>query len=142
NHQILKIVIIAVYVLRCKNDLGLVLPALFKDSLPRDSHCHFMAIAISNAIQLPVDLKNLPRSKPEKHVTVQRTSDGDDFKAGVYGALARKIRASTMFELSIGDNNNWSKWVQAQVLFWESRSGNKWNVFLMAMIHGSSWETH
>ncbi|CAG8622233.1 6802_t:CDS:2 [Ambispora gerdemannii] len=141
-----------------------------------------------SAIQLPVDLTRLPRSKPAKIVTVQRTNNGDDFKvrvrvrrpgeanvvilpydfydntnknkkyscvvdtgapetilpyhvkrilgrrgwnttssliAGGYGAPARQIRASTMFELSVGDNNNWSKWVHARILLWENRPGNQ-----------------
>ncbi|CAJ0627512.1 10890_t:CDS:2 [Entrophospora sp. SA101] len=40
-------------------------------------------------------------------------------RAGGYGAPAEQIYAFEMFEVSIGDDNNWSKWVQAKILLWE-----------------------
>ncbi|CAG8641012.1 11386_t:CDS:2 [Ambispora leptoticha] len=45
--------------------------------------------------------------------------------AGGYGAPAEQIRASMMFEVSIGDDNNRSKWVQARILLWEDYSGDQ-----------------
>ncbi|CAG8572880.1 4026_t:CDS:2 [Diversispora eburnea] len=46
-------------------------------------------------------------------------------RAGGYGAPALQIRASAMFEVSIGDDNNWTKWVRAKILLWEKKPGNK-----------------
>lgn len=39
--------------------------------------------AMPSAIQLPVDPTRLPRSKPAKIVTVQRTNSGDDYKVWI-----------------------------------------------------------
>ncbi|CAG8462074.1 2035_t:CDS:2 [Ambispora leptoticha] len=44
--------------------------------------------------------------------------------AGGYGAPAQQIRASKIFEVSIGDNN-WTKWVQARILLWQEKPGNQ-----------------
>ena len=44
--------------------------------------------------------------------------------AGGYGAPARQFCASQMFEISIGDNDNWSKWVQKILAI-------KWNMPLL-----------
>ena len=30
-----------------------------------------------------------------------------------------------MFEISIGDNDNWSKWVQAKIAVWEKEPGDQ-----------------
>ena len=30
-----------------------------------------------------------------------------------------------MFEISIGDNDNWSKWVQAKIVVWGKNPGNQ-----------------
>ncbi|CAG8466820.1 4513_t:CDS:2 [Ambispora leptoticha] len=48
-----------------------------------------------------------------------------DARAGGYGAPARQFCASRMFEISIGDNDNWSKWVQAKIVVWEKDPGNQ-----------------
>ncbi|CAG8787453.1 15947_t:CDS:1, partial [Acaulospora morrowiae] len=45
--------------------------------------------------------------------------------AGGYGAPAEQIRASKSLEVSIGDDNNWTKWVRAKSLLWEERPGNQ-----------------
>ncbi|CAG8477678.1 14965_t:CDS:1, partial [Racocetra persica] len=46
-------------------------------------------------------------------------------RAGGYGAPAEQVCASRMFEVSIGDDHNWSKWVQAKILLWENDPGNQ-----------------
>ncbi|CAJ0647210.1 4965_t:CDS:2 [Entrophospora sp. SA101] len=46
-------------------------------------------------------------------------------RAGGYEAPAGQFYASEMFELSIGDDNNWSKWVQAKILLWEYDPSNQ-----------------
>ncbi|CAG8751719.1 15265_t:CDS:2, partial [Acaulospora morrowiae] len=46
-------------------------------------------------------------------------------KAGGYGAPAEQIRASESLEVSIGDDNNWTKWVRAKFLLWEERPGDQ-----------------
>ncbi|CAG8793573.1 11304_t:CDS:1, partial [Racocetra persica] len=46
-------------------------------------------------------------------------------KAGGYGAPAEQVCACMMFEISIGDDHNWSKWVQAKILLWEEDPGNQ-----------------
>ncbi|CAG8597027.1 1159_t:CDS:2 [Paraglomus occultum] len=48
-----------------------------------------------------------------------------DARAVGYGAPARQFCASQMFEISIGDNDNWSKWVQAKIVVWEKDPGNQ-----------------
>lgn len=45
--------------------------------------------------------------------------------AGGYGAPAKQIHAVMMFEVSIGDDNIWSEWVQAKILLWEDDPGNQ-----------------
>ncbi|CAG8503406.1 9180_t:CDS:2 [Acaulospora morrowiae] len=45
--------------------------------------------------------------------------------AGGYGAPAEQICASKIFEVSIGDDNNWTKWVQARILLWQEKPGNQ-----------------
>ncbi|GES93166.1 hypothetical protein GLOIN_2v1480732 [Rhizophagus clarus] len=42
-----------------------------------------------------------------------------------YGAPALKYSACRMFDVSIGDDNNWSKWVQAKITIWEKKPGNQ-----------------
>ncbi|CAJ0752186.1 1923_t:CDS:2 [Entrophospora sp. SA101] len=86
------------------------------------------------AIQHLVDQTHLPlRSKPAKMVISQRANSGDDYKgcstnlrrAGGYGAPAEQVCAARVFEVSIGDDHNWSKWVQAKILLWENDPGNQ-----------------
>ncbi|KAF0373743.1 ATP dependent DNA helicase [Gigaspora margarita] len=86
-----------------------------------------------NAIQLPVDQTRLLQSKPTKMVIAQRTNNGDDHKgwssivviAKDYSTPTRHIHASMMFKVSIGDDYNWTKWVQAKILLWEGDPGNQ-----------------
>ncbi|CAH1764829.1 6634_t:CDS:2 [Entrophospora sp. SA101] len=46
-------------------------------------------------------------------------------RAGGYGAPAEQVCAARVFEVSIGDDHNWSKWVQAKILLWENDPGNQ-----------------
>ena len=46
-------------------------------------------------------------------------------RAGGYGAPAKQFYACEMFEISIGDNDNWSKWVQAKIVVWGKNPGNQ-----------------
>ena len=42
-----------------------------------------------------------------------------------YGAPAIKYLACRMFDVSIGDDNNWTKWVQAKITVWEDEPGDQ-----------------
>ncbi|GBB92660.1 hypothetical protein RclHR1_02040022 [Rhizophagus clarus] len=42
-----------------------------------------------------------------------------------YGAPAVQYSACRMFDVSIGDNNNWTKWVQAKITVWENEPGDQ-----------------
>ncbi|CAB4382493.1 unnamed protein product [Rhizophagus irregularis] len=42
-----------------------------------------------------------------------------------YGAPAVKYLACRMFDVSIGDDNNWTKWVQAKITVWENEPGDQ-----------------
>ncbi|CAJ0878732.1 2372_t:CDS:1, partial [Entrophospora sp. SA101] len=43
-----------------------------------------------------------------------------------YGAPARLVHASTTFEVAIGDDNSWTKWVSIDTLrVWENDPGNQ-----------------
>jgi len=42
-----------------------------------------------------------------------------------YGYPTLLIGASDVFEVSIGDNSNWSKWVPAKIQVWEEYPGNQ-----------------
>ncbi|CAH1769171.1 15160_t:CDS:2, partial [Entrophospora sp. SA101] len=100
---------------------------------------NYVLETMPGAIQYPVDQTHLPlRSKPAKMVISQRANSGDDYKdtweAGMeykpkkswgYGAPVEQVCASMMFEVSIGDDHNWSKWVQAKILLWENDPGNQ-----------------
>ncbi|CAG8730339.1 20278_t:CDS:2 [Gigaspora margarita] len=46
-------------------------------------------------------------------------------RAKGYGANARQICVCQMFEISIGDNDSWTKWVQAKIVLWEENPGNQ-----------------
>ncbi|RHZ87431.1 hypothetical protein Glove_34g41 [Diversispora epigaea] len=96
-----------------------------------DDQLNHVLETMPNAIQLLVDRTRLPRSKPAKMVIAQCTNSGDDYKntweegmgynyndSWGYGTPAEQIHASMMFEVSIVDDNNWSKWVQAKILLW------------------------
>src|SRR5207248_3929035 len=49
-----------------------------------------------------------------------------------YGHPALQTKASDAFEVLIGDvNNNWSKWVQAEIKMWEHEPGDKMNYNLV-----------
>ena len=50
--------------------------------------------------------------------TFKRRADG-------YGHPALMIGASEDFMVSIGDNNNWTKWVPAEIQVWEEYPGNQ-----------------
>ncbi|CAG8476133.1 9289_t:CDS:2, partial [Funneliformis mosseae] len=96
--------------------------------------------AMPSAVQIPVDQTRLPRGPPTKMVTVHRTNNGaphtilphyvkktlgrkgwSTLKATAvgYGEPTEQHFASQMFEVSIGDNYNWSKWVQAKIGVWD-----------------------
>ena len=38
---------------------------------------------------------------------------------------AKQFCACQMFEISIGDNDNWSKWVQSKIIVWEKNPGDQ-----------------
>ena len=40
-----------------------------------------------------------------------------------------------MFEVSIGDDHNWSKWVQAKILLWEDDPSNQVVMDKLAYVH-------
>jgi hypothetical protein len=42
-----------------------------------------------------------------------------------YGHPALMIGASKVFEVSIGDGNNWTKWVPAKIQVWEEYPGDQ-----------------
>ncbi|RHZ51565.1 hypothetical protein Glove_476g20 [Diversispora epigaea] len=42
-----------------------------------------------------------------------------------YGEPAMQITACRMFDVSIGDNDKWSKWIQAEITLWEDVPGDQ-----------------
>ena len=60
-----------------------------------------------------------------KRVLGKRGWSTETRRAKGYGASAEQIYACRMFEVSIGDDHNWSKWVQAKIFLWEIDPGDQ-----------------
>ncbi|CAG8755324.1 13925_t:CDS:1, partial [Dentiscutata erythropus] len=56
-------------------------------------------------------------------------------RAKGYGAPAKQICASQMSEVSIGDNDSWSKWVQAKIVLWKENLGNMLSLVMTLQIN-------
>nr|CAG8434393.1 8783_t:CDS:2 [Entrophospora candida] len=97
-----------------------------------DDQLNYVLETMPDAIQLPVDQERLPRNAPGsilphhvKRILGRKGWSTISKRAGDYGAPAGQVCASEMFEVSIGDDNNWSKWFQAKILLWKYDSGNQ-----------------
>ncbi|POG59830.1 hypothetical protein GLOIN_2v1487515 [Rhizophagus irregularis DAOM 181602=DAOM 197198] len=119
------------------------------------SDYEFMQIfeKMPGVVQLPVNQENLPRSERRRMVKAcvkrpgepglfaqidydfydidnnnkryQCVIDTDAIASSGYGEGALKYHSYKMFEIWIGDDHNWSKWVQTKIAVWEADSGDQ-----------------
>ncbi|CAG8577986.1 9057_t:CDS:2 [Diversispora eburnea] len=112
------------------NEIGFNL-LFFYDALDKDKfsgHEHEWVTVYKQKVKVRV-------IRPGENLIFQLECDFYDIKLGKrgwssiksraedYGAPAVLICASKMFEVSIGNHNNWIKWVQAKILLWEEDPG-------------------